>query len=156
MNDKGFTFVELVVTLAIVAVIASAAVPLAELAVQRKKEMELSRSLRLIRTALDQHKLAFDEGRIERRADQSGYPPTLDTLVEGVIDAKDPQKRRIYFLRRLPRDPFNDDPSVSAALTWGLRSYASPPDAPAPGSDVFDVYSRAPGVGLNGVAYRLW
>jgi general secretion pathway protein G len=154
---RGFTLIELVVTVAIVGVLALGAVPLAELAAKRSKEQDLRAALRQIRAALDDYKHAVDDGRIVRRTDESGYPPTLSILVEGVPDAKDPQKRRrIYFLRRLPRDPFFGDPAVPAERTWGLRSYASPHDAPVAGADVFDVYSLAPGVGLNGVPYREW
>lgn len=156
MRARGFTLVEMLVTVAIVGILASAALPLAELAVQRQKEMELSRSLREIRSALDAYKKAWEDGRVERKADQSGYPPNLDLLVQGVVDAKDPQKRRMYFLRRLPADPFHDGERVPPAQTWGKRSYASPPDAPAEGADVFDVYSRSTRVGLNGIPYRQW
>lgn len=152
----GFTLVELIVTVAIVGILASAALPLAELAVQRQKEMELSRALREIRAALDAYKKAWDEGRVEKKIEQTGYPPNLDILVQGVVDTKDPQKKRIYFLRRLPRDPFHGDQAATAAETWGKRSYASPPESPAEGADVFDVYTRAPGAGLNGVLYRQW
>jgi general secretion pathway protein G len=155
-RHAGFTLIELVVTVAIVGVLVSAAVPLAELSIQRQKEAELGRALRQIRTALDDYKRAWDEGRLERRADQSGYPPSLDVLVQGVVDAKDPAKRRIYFLRRVPRDPFFTDATVPATESWGLRSYSSPPEAPARGADVFDVYSLSGGVGLNGIPYRHW
>lgn len=155
-STRGFTLIELVVTVAIVGVLASAALPLAELALQRQKEMELSSSLREIRTALDAYKKAWDDGRMERKVDQSGYPPNLDVLVQGVVDAKDPQKKKMYFLRRLPRDPFDEDREAAAGQTWGKRSYASPPDAPAEGADVFDVYSRSTRVGLNGRPYREW
>ncbi len=152
---RGFTLIEVLVTLAIVAILASAAMPLAELGLRRQKEVELARALRVIRGGLDAYKKAWDDGRIERRVGQSGYPPTLETLVTGVVDAKDPRKQRIYFLRRLPADPFAGEPT-DAAQSWGLRSYASPPDQPTPGADVFDVYSRSAGVGLNGVPYRDW
>lgn len=152
----GFTLVELLVTLAIVGILASAAVPLAELALQRQKEVELARNLREIRTALDAYKKAWDDGRIERKVDQSGYPPSLDALVQGVDDVKDPQRKRIYFLRRIPDDPFHEGDAARPAQAWGKRSYASPPDAPAEGPDVFDVYSRSARVGLNGRPYREW
>jgi general secretion pathway protein G len=153
---RGFTLIELLVTLAILGVLASAVVPLAELAVKRSKERDLQAALREIRGALDEYKRAFDEGRIPKKADESGYPPSLDVLVRGVSNEKDPKKARIYFLRRIPRDPFSTDPATPAARTWGERSYASPPDAPAAGNDVFDVYSLAEGVGLNGIPYRQW
>jgi general secretion pathway protein G len=152
---RGFTLIELVITAAIVSVLALAALPLAETAARRAKESELRAALREIRTALDAYKKAWDEGRIERQLDASGYPPTLDALVQGVRDIKDPKGRNFHFLRRLPRDPFADS-ALAAADTWGKRSYASPPDFPAEGADVFDVYSRAAGAGLNGIAYREW
>ena len=152
----GFTLIELLVTLAILAVLASAVMPLAELTVQRTKESELRSALRQIRGALDDYKHAVDEGRVAKKADESGYPPSLGVLVEGVPNEKDPNKAKIYFLRRIPRDPFDTDFSVPPARTWGLRSYASPYDAPAEGNDVFDVYSRAEGKGLNGIPYREW
>jgi general secretion pathway protein G len=93
---------------------------------------------------------------VEKKATESGYPPTLEVLVEGVKDIKSPESKKIYFLRRVPRDPMFEDDNVPAAKTWGLRSYASPPDDPAPGDDVFDVYSRSTKKGLNGIVYRQW
>lgn len=156
--DGGFTLIEMVVTVAIVALLASIALPMAELAVQREKEQELRLALRQIREGIDAYKKAVDEGRIPKAADESGYPKTLDALVEGVLDPKDPdKKKKFYFLRRIPRDPMaRDDGTVSAADTWGKRSYASPPDAPEEGDDVYDVYSKVEGKGINGVPYRQW
>lgn len=145
---RGFTLIEMLVTLAIVALLASMALPLSEMAVQRTREAELRQALRTLRGAIDAYKQAADENRVARKADESGYPPKLEVLVEGVRDAKDPKGAQIFFLRRLPRDPFGGD--------WGLRSYASPPDDPRSGKDVFDVYSQSEGVGLNGVPYREW
>lgn len=152
----GFTIIEMVVTVAIIGLLASVALPLAELTVQRGKEQELRRSLREIRTAIDEYKKAADEGRVAKAADASGYPPSLEVLVQGVPAAKDPAKRPIYFLRRLPRDPLHEGSADAAADTWGVRSYDSPPDAPRAGKDVFDVYSRSTATGINGVPYRDW
>ncbi|MBX9632275.1 MAG: type II secretion system GspH family protein [Burkholderiales bacterium] len=155
-SRRGFTLIEMMITVVIVSILALGLVPLGELAVQRSKESDLRTALRQIRTALDAYKRAADEGKVERKADASGYPPSLEALVEGVADQKSPGKKQIYFLRRIPRDPFFGDASTPAARTWGLRSYESPPDNPRSGKDVFDVYSLAEGKGLNGVPYREW
>ena len=151
----GFTLIELVITVAILAVLVSAAVPLAEVTRVRAKESELRAALRTMREAIDAYKRAADEGRVQRAADESGYPRSLEALVNGVPDAKNPGRRQIYFLRRIPRDPFAD-PETPAAAAWGKRSYASPPDAPQEGRDVFDVYSRSTARGLNGIPYNQW
>ena len=154
-RQTGFTLIELVVTVAIVSVLALVAVPMTAVTMQRVRESELRTALREIRTALDDYKKAVDAGRIEKRADGSGYPPNLDVLANGVEDAKSAVRQKLYFLRRLPRDPFAD-PSQSAADSWGKRAYGTPPDAPAEGEDVYDVFSRSTQRGLNGVAYREW
>jgi general secretion pathway protein G len=146
---KGFTLIELLIVVAIVALLASVAAPLAELSFQRGKEQELRTALREIREAIDAYKRAADEGRIERKADGSGFPPSLATLVQGVPDKTSPEKSTIYFLRRVPRDPITGE-------DWGLRSYASPATDPQPGKDVYDVYSRSDDTGLNKVPYREW
>jgi general secretion pathway protein G len=154
--SRGFTLIELLITVVIVGILALSAMPLAELAVQRSKESELRSALRQLREAIDAYRREFDEGRIARKALDTGYPPTLDILVTGVEDEKSPKREKIYFLRRIPRNPFADDPGLSNAETWGTRSYASPPDDPKPGDDVYDVYPIGGGVGLNGVPYRDW
>jgi len=146
---KGFTLLELVIVVAIVALLASVALPLAELTVQRGKEAELRRSLREIREAIDAYKRASDDGAISRSMEKSGFPPTLQALAEGALDKRDPKGGRIYFLRRVPVDPFTGG-------EWGLRSYASPGDAPRKGEDVYDVYTLSPGIGLNGIPHREW
>ena len=155
-GTKGFTLIELVITVAIVGLLATSAMPLVELTVRRAKEQELKVALREIRTAIDAYRLAADAGRIEVPADASGYPPTLDLLVSGVEDYSNPEASPIFFMRRLPRDPFFPDGSVPAAETWGLRSYASPPDSPQVGEDVYDIYTLATGTALNGTNYRDW
>lgn len=151
----GFTLIEMVVVVMIVGILASAAMPLAALNKRRGQEAELRHNLRLIRTALDEYKRAWDKGLIEKHPDETGYPPNLEALVNGVRNASAPQNSRLYFLRRLPRDPFGDA-DLPDAKTWALRSYASPPDAPAPGADVFDVHSQSEGVALDGTAYKRW
>ncbi len=153
---RGFTLVELIVTVAIVGLLASVALPLAELTVQRNKEHELHHALREIRTALDAYKQAVAEGHIARTLNDSGYPPTLKVLMDGVPDVTSPDKKTLYFLRRIPRDPMSEDPSRTNEESWGRRSYASSAEAPEEGNDVFDVYSLSPAVGLNGIPYRDW
>jgi general secretion pathway protein G len=156
MRRSGFTLIELVITVAIVALLATVAMPLAELGVRRTHEQELRVALREIRAALDAYHAAAAEGRILTELGSSGYPPSLEVLATGVEDAKSVEAAKIYFLRRVPRDPFFPDTAVPAAKTWGLRSYRSPPEAPEPGDDVFDVHSLSGGVGINGVPYRDW
>ncbi len=156
MRTRGFTLIELVITLAIVGLLSTAAVPLAQLVAQRDKEGQLRSALREIRLGIDAYKLAADSGHIKLELGASGYPPDLKSLYAGVEDAGSEKKVNLYFLRRVPRDPFFPDGSVPAEETWGLRSYASPPDDPQSGDDVFDVYSLAAGKGLNEVPYREW
>lgn len=155
LRQVGFTLIEMMVTVVIVAILASVAMPLSALNQQRSKEKELRQDLREIRTAIDAYKQAVDEGHIIKSLDQSGYPPKLSVLVEGVVDAKSPVSKKIYFMRRIPMDPFAEN-AVDAEASWGKRSYDSPPNAPHAGADVYDVYSLSTRIGLNGIAYRDW
>jgi len=118
----GFTLIEMLVVLAMLAVLAGAARPLLEMSVQRAREHELRAGLRTLRGALDAYKRAVESGQLRSGPGDSGYPPNLDVLVNGVTDIKTPDGRKLYFLRRLPRDPFADA-STPAAETWGLRDW---------------------------------
>ena len=152
---RGFTLIELLITVAILALLAGGAMTFADMAVRRGQEQELRTSLRQIREAIDAYKAAVDSRRVKKAADESGYPPSLASLSEGVVDASDPKGRKLYFLRRLPRDPMAEA-SLPAEQTWGLRSYDSEPDSPTPGRDVYDVHSLSKGLALNGQPYRTW
>lgn len=155
MRSRGFTLVEMLVVLAMLGVLASAARPLLELSVQRSREHELRQGLRTLREALDAYKRAAESGSIPLSPEDSGYPQKLQQLVDGVADARNPNGRKLYFLRRLPRDPFAPA-ELPAAETWGLRSYDSPPDDPRAGKDVFDVFSRSERRALDGSRLKDW
>ncbi|AVR96001.1 type II secretion system protein [Pseudoduganella armeniaca] len=155
-RPRGFTLIELLVTLAIMGLLGALVIPTAQVTIQRRNEQELLASLHLIRKALDEYKQAYDDGRIAKTIGSNGYPRTLETLVEGVPDLRNPKRTKVYFLRRLPRDPFNSDSELTAAQTWGKRSYASEAEDPREGEDVYDVYSTSDKVGLNGIPYRKW
>ena len=144
------------ITLAIMATLATVAVPMAQVALQRAKEQQLRSALIEMREAIDAYKRASDNGRIKLSLGASGYPKKLEELVEGVPDQRSVSKQNIYFLRRLPRDPFQPMEEGSAADSWSKRAYASPPDNPSEGEDVFDVASRSTKVGLNGVPLNQW
>ncbi|HLO61617.1 MAG TPA: type II secretion system protein [Azonexus sp.] len=154
-RTSGFSLIELMVVLALVGLFATMALPLAELAVKRNQEIELRTALRQIREGLDAYKQAADDGRVTVRPGDAGYPRTLAVLVDGVVDNKSPERRMIYFLRRLPRDPFAR-PGVRAEDSWGKRSYKSSYDRPQPGDDVYDVYSLSTDTGINGIPYHDW
>ena len=155
LNRKGFTLVEMLVTMGILAILAFAILPLAKNAVKREKEIELRRSLRIIRTAIDEYKKMADEKKFEFDEDTEGYPPNLDILVEGIeIKAEEgsEEETKIHkFLRRIPKDP------MSKSLEWGLRAYGDDPDSSSWGGDnVYDVYTRSPGIAFDGSYYRDW
>ena len=153
-RESGFTFVELLVVTTILLILASAVMPLARVTSQRQKEAELRQALREIRTAIDKYKDAVDQGLIgstDIKLGSEGYPPDLDTLVEGVSVANDASGRKLKFLRRVPMDPMTN------TQEWGRRSYQDRPDSMAwGGQNVFDVYTKSTGVGLDGTKYKDW
>ncbi len=153
---RGFTLIELMVALTLLALLATAALPLTDLVKRRADEAELRRSLVVIRAALDAYKAAADEGRVERSADASGYPPDLRTLVEGVEDKTSAGGARLYFLRKIPADPMCACDGKAADEMWETRSYASDPASFSSGEDVFDIRSTNRKEGLNGVPYNQW
>ena len=152
----GFSLIELLVTLAILGVLAVLVTPMAQIEMQRGKEQELRRALRDIRQAIDNYRQAVEDGRIPKQAGSSGYPGNLEILVRGVPDMHDPGHAKIHFLRRIPRDPMQPDTSMADEQTWGKRSYASEASSPEEGADVYDVYSYSGKTGLNGIPYSKW
>ncbi|MGE0097850.1 MAG: type II secretion system protein [Hydrogenophaga sp.] len=155
-SQRGFTLIELLVVMGILGILAAAVMPLGESLVTAQKERELRRALWQIRDALDEYKRFADRGEIVKDASGTGYPPSLQALALGVNGARSPgSNRQVYFLREIPRDPFAD-PALPAEQTWRLRSYASTPDRPEPGADVFDVRSSSDATALDGTPYASW
>jgi general secretion pathway protein G len=152
----GFSFIELLASATILGLLATIAVPFVETTVKRQKEHDLRLALREIRQGIDAYKQATATGRIATSPEQSGYPPSLAELVAGSPDLSRAGAPKIFFLRRVPRDPFFNDASVMAIDTWGLRSFDSSAERPSAGDDVFDVYSTSTQTGLNGVPYVEW
>ena len=153
---RGFTLVEVLVTLGIVVLLTALVTPMIVAAVQRGKEAELRTALRQIRQAIDDYREAVSEGHIARLPGQSAYPASLAILVTGVPDPLDAAGHRLYFLRRIPGDPFHRSDATPPEDTWALRSSVSDADRPEPGADVYDVYSRSMGTGTNGIPYSRW
>jgi len=153
-QKKGFTLIEMLVTLTILAILAGAILPLTKVAIKREKEIHLRRNLRLIREAIDAYKRLADEKKIKEEEDTEGYPPDLETLVKGIEvtgDGKKSAKRIVKLLRRIPRDPMMD------SFDWGLRSYQDDVDSDFwGGENVYDVYTKHPGTGLDGMKYKDW
>jgi len=151
---SGYTFIELMVVSTILIILASAVMPLARVTMQRQREVELRRTLRELRTAIDKYKDAVDTGLIgslDVKVGSEGYPPDLQTLVDGVTPANDASGRKLKFLRRIPIDP------MTKLTDWGLRSYQDKPDSTSwGGQNVFDVYTKSTGTGLDGSKYRDW
>ena len=155
MNNKGFSLIELLVTLALIALLATIALPMTELSVKRSQEVELRTALRQIREAIYAYKQAADEGRVIMSPGDSGYPKTLAVLVSGVEDSKSPGHVKIYFVRRIPHDPFAD-PKLTAEDSWFKRSYKSSYDHPEYSDDIYDVSSSSRETGINGIPYKEW
>ena len=153
-REQGYTFIEVIVVTAILLILATAVMPLAQVTSQRQREVELHRSLREMRTALDKFKDAVDTGQIaasELEPGNEGYPPDLETLVEGVSAANDATGRKLKYLRRVPIDPMTN------SAEWGLRSYQDKPDSTSwGGKNVFDVYTKSTATALDGTKYRDW
>ncbi|MCW5651991.1 MAG: type II secretion system protein [Ramlibacter sp.] len=152
----GFTLIELLVSMAVLGILAAAIMPLGETLVIAQKERELRKALWEIRVAIDEYKKATDRGAVKVGNGESGYPPSLQTLAEG-RPSETPRfpGEMLYFLRQIPRDPFGD-PNLPAEATWLMRSYASPPERPEPGIDVYDIRSGSKAVSLDGSAYSTW
>ena len=150
----GYSFVELLVVTTIILILASAVQPLVRVTIQRQKESDLRRALRDMRDAIDKFKDAADQGMIpstELKAGSEGYPPDLDTLVDGVSVANDASGRKLKFLRRIPVDP------MTGEAEWGLRAYQDKPDTTSwGGQNVFDVRSLSTGSALDGSKYKDW
>jgi general secretion pathway protein G len=153
-GEHGFTFLELVIVTAILMILASTIMPMAQVTAQRQREVELRRSLREMRTAIDKFKDAVDQGQIpttELEPGNEGYPPDLETLVNGVSAANDATGRKLKFLRKIPIDPMTN------SMDWGKRAYQDRPDSQSwGGKNVFDVYTTYKGTGLDGTKYQDW
>jgi general secretion pathway protein G len=154
LGERGYSFIELLIVTAILFVLASAVMPLAQVTSQRQREAELRANLRQMRTAIDKFKDAVDQGRIsqtELQPGSEGYPPDLETLVEGVPMQGDASGAMLKFLRRVPVDPMTN------STDWGKRSYQDRPDAQSWGrQNVFDVYTKSDATALDGTKYREW
>lgn len=155
-KSKGFTLIELLVALVLLALLVTSAAPMMQLSAKRNKEQELKKALWQMRDAIDAYKQAAEDGLIKKSAEDSGYPASLQQLVVGVENIQDPKKKKLVFMRNIPRDPFATDTSIPAEETWGKRSYNSAFDKPETGEDVYDVFSLSKEVGINQQPYSEW
>jgi general secretion pathway protein G len=152
-RSRGVTYLELIATATIMMILASAILPMGRVAVRRQREIELRRELRTMRRAIDQYKLAVDQGQIggtDVKLGSEGYPESLETLVKGVkrVGTVD---RKLKFLRRIPVDP------MTGTAEWGFRCYQDDPDSTSwCGDNVWDVYSKSAAKGLDGTTYNTW
>lgn len=158
-NCRGLTLIELVVTVAILAILAALVLPLSQMSAKRTKEMELKRNLRVIRTAIDDFKKSYDKAVEEKKIiasmNKTGCPEKLEVLVEG-YDFGGLYNYKKKFLRKIPIDPFNPPPKGEAPK-WGLRSYVDAPDSTSwGGEDVYDVYSLSEDTAIDGSKYKDW
>lgn len=155
-QQRGFTLIEMMVTLTLLGTLAAAATPLVQRYHQQQKEEILRESLRHIRQAIDRYYQASVDGRVEKKVDVSDYPPTLKSLTEGITDKNSSNGEKIYFLRRIPRDPFCDCEGRTDEESWRIRASISPPGEFNGGKDVYDVSSGSNVTGLNGIPYAQW
>lgn len=154
--QRGFTLIEMMVSLALLATLASAAIPIYQRQEQQRNEEELRVALRDIRTAIDRYGQLVEEGVIEKDTDMTNWPASLDLLVDGVVNKKSPNKEKIYLLRRIPRDPFCDCDGRKNTETWRVRASTQAPGETTGGKDVWDVSSTSSQPGLNGIPYAQW
>jgi general secretion pathway protein G len=146
-KQRGMTLVELIIAIAIMAILATAVLPISRNVVKREREKELRAALWQMRNAIDRYKDYADQGKFQVKLDSDGYPPDLQTLVNGV----DVAGKRIRFLRRIPMDP------MTHSTDWGLRSEQDDPDSDTwGGQSVFDVYTKSQGTALDGTKYKDW
>ncbi|APG16840.1 type II secretion system protein [Kosakonia radicincitans] len=154
--QRGFTLIEMMISLALLATLASAAIPIYQRQEQQRNEEELRVALRDIRSAIDRYGQLVEEGIIEKDADMTNWPASLDLLVDGVVNKKSPNKEKIYLLRRIPRDPFCDCDGRKNTETWRVRASTQAPGETTGGKDVWDVSSTSSQPGLNGIPYAQW